>query len=189
MNIEDLLREAGRDAREQKISPEVEKHLVHAFQQKRRNRRFSLMAVAATVVLCAVGTWSLFSRVTSNPSPVAQMEMDQVDEVPTPILEAGPEEVQVQQKVVVPVLKRKSSKRSVQPVMQREIRTAFYALEAGVLSENIEGYLVRVQVPRATMMSFGLPVQYEPGESGVDADLLIGEDGAARAIRFVRVVQ
>jgi len=113
-----------------------------------------------------------------------------VDEVPTPILEAGPEEVQVQQKVVVPVLKRKSSKRSAQPVvMQREIRTAFYALEAGVLSENVEGYLVRVQVPRATMMSFGLPVQYEPGESGVDADLLIGEDGAARAIRFVRVVQ
>jgi len=36
------------------------------------------------------------------------------------------------------------------------------------------------------MASFGLPVNQERAESRVKADVLIGEDGLARAIRFVR---
>jgi hypothetical protein len=48
------------------------------------------------------------------------------------------------------------------------------------------GQLVRVQVPRAALASFGLPVNAERGNEPIKADVLLGGDGLARAIRFVR---
>jgi hypothetical protein len=48
------------------------------------------------------------------------------------------------------------------------------------------GQLVRVQVPRAALASLGLPLNAERGNEPVTADVLVGYDGLARAIRFVR---
>ena len=48
------------------------------------------------------------------------------------------------------------------------------------------GQLVRVQVPRAALASLGLPLNAERGNEPVKADVLLGGDGLARAIRFVR---
>ncbi|HYP00739.1 MAG TPA: hypothetical protein VER76_11155 [Pyrinomonadaceae bacterium] len=48
------------------------------------------------------------------------------------------------------------------------------------------GQLVRVQVPRAALASMGLPLNAERGSEPVQADVLVGNDGLARAIRFVR---
>jgi hypothetical protein len=48
------------------------------------------------------------------------------------------------------------------------------------------GQLVRVRLPRESMRSFGLPVNQDRILSTVQADVLIGEDGLARAIRFVQ---
>jgi hypothetical protein len=48
------------------------------------------------------------------------------------------------------------------------------------------GQLIRVQMPRSALVSFGLPVNVERADEPVKADLLVGEDGLARAIRFVR---
>lgn len=47
------------------------------------------------------------------------------------------------------------------------------------------GQLVRVQVPRAALASLGLPLNAERGNEPVKADVLLGGDGLARAIRFV----
>lgn len=44
----------------------------------------------------------------------------------------------------------------------------------------------RVQMPRANMAVFGLPVTGGRLDSNVTADVLMGEDGVVRAIRFVR---
>ena len=46
------------------------------------------------------------------------------------------------------------------------------------------GQVVRVQVPRTVLLSQGFPVNVERDEP-VTADLLVAEDGTARAIRFV----
>ena len=46
--------------------------------------------------------------------------------------------------------------------------------------------VVRVRVPRSTMMRFGLPVSAESAWDPVKADLVVGQDGMTRAIRFVR---
>ena len=48
------------------------------------------------------------------------------------------------------------------------------------------GQIMRVEVPRSTLASFGLPVNMNRSGQRVKADLLVGWDGSARAIRFVQ---
>jgi hypothetical protein len=68
-----------------------------------------------------------------------------------------------------------------------EIATDFMPLTYdGSLSQIDDGQLVRVELPRSALHSFGLPVSAERGGGRVKADVLLGHDGVARAIRFVR---
>jgi hypothetical protein len=48
------------------------------------------------------------------------------------------------------------------------------------------GQVVRVELPRYAMARFGLPVNMDRYEEKVKADVLVGVDGLARAIRFVQ---
>ena len=69
----------------------------------------------------------------------------------------------------------------------REIATEFMPL--GYLNAVIfqdGGQIVRVQLPRSAMASFGLPVNMERYNERVKADVLLGVDGVAQAIRFVQ---
>jgi hypothetical protein len=67
-----------------------------------------------------------------------------------------------------------------------EIATEFIPLmQGGQLGQAEGGHLVRVELPRSAMASFGLPVNYERTGGRVKADVLLGDDGIARAIRFV----
>jgi hypothetical protein len=67
----------------------------------------------------------------------------------------------------------------------QEIATEFIPL--GQYAPAEEGHLVRVELPRSALASFGLPVNAEAAAGGrVKADVLLGEDGTARAIRFIR---
>lgn len=68
-----------------------------------------------------------------------------------------------------------------------EIVTDFMPLTYGAaLNPNEGGQLVRVELPRSALASLGLPVNVERSEERVKADVLLGHDGLARAIRFVR---
>ncbi len=66
-----------------------------------------------------------------------------------------------------------------------EVATPFYAIDPASVHGIRDGYLMRVRVPRSMMVSFGLPVHEEAVDSRVEADLIVGDDGTARAIRFV----
>jgi hypothetical protein len=69
---------------------------------------------------------------------------------------------------------------------EAEVVTDFIPLMQGArLAQGDGGRLVRVELPRSALASFGLPVNAEAG-GRVKADVLLGEDGLARAIRFVR---
>jgi hypothetical protein len=48
------------------------------------------------------------------------------------------------------------------------------------------GSVVRVRLPRAALQSFGFPVNELRAEEPINADVLLGEDGLARAVRFVK---
>ncbi len=68
-----------------------------------------------------------------------------------------------------------------------EVATEFIPLvQAGPYTQAEEGHLVRVELPRSALASFGLPVNAEAPAGRVKADVLLGQDGVARAIRFVR---
>ncbi len=68
-----------------------------------------------------------------------------------------------------------------------EIATEFMPL--GYLNAaNLQdgGQMVRVALPRSAMASFGLPVNMDRYNETVKADVLLGVDGVAHAIRFVQ---
>jgi hypothetical protein len=46
--------------------------------------------------------------------------------------------------------------------------------------------VLRVELPRSSLASFGLPVNLERAGERIKADVVVGNDGMARAIRFVR---
>jgi hypothetical protein len=68
-----------------------------------------------------------------------------------------------------------------------EYATDFFPLSYGGDQKPMErGEVIRVQMPRSALIAFGLPVNVERADVPVKADLLVGEDGLTRAIRFVR---
>ena len=68
-----------------------------------------------------------------------------------------------------------------------EITTEFLPLSySSSLSQFDEGQVVRIELPRSALQSLGLPVNAERASERVKADVLLGHDGIARAIRFVR---
>jgi hypothetical protein len=70
---------------------------------------------------------------------------------------------------------------------QNEIATPYISLMQGYMLPMSEGgQVVRVELPRSALASFGLPVNAERINERVKADVVVGNDGIARAIRFVR---
>jgi hypothetical protein len=68
-----------------------------------------------------------------------------------------------------------------------DVVTDFIPLTYGDSLKPIEkGELIRVRMPRTALLKFGLPMNVESAGIPVKADLLVGEDGMAHAIRFVR---
>ncbi|MBA3768126.1 MAG: hypothetical protein H0W99_14330, partial [Acidobacteria bacterium] len=87
-----------------------------------------------------------------------------------------------------------NSTRSPQPVNTTasnstagDIATDFIPLTYGASQGTMDGgHVVRVELPRTALAQFGLPVNAERSSEPVTADVLLGDDGLARAIRFVR---
>jgi hypothetical protein len=68
-----------------------------------------------------------------------------------------------------------------------EIATSFIPLtQDAALAAAEGGQVVRVELPRTALERFGLPMNVERAGERVKADLFLGHDGVARAIRFVR---
>ena len=83
-------------------------------------------------------------------------------------------------------VKRKPDSTLEEEIGPREIDTSFLpVMAASPLEPTESGHLIRVNLPRSTMGRFGFPISAERIEEPVKADVLIGEDGVARAIRFV----
>jgi hypothetical protein len=83
-----------------------------------------------------------------------------------------------------------SAAAGVQPTEEQtepEVTTQFIALSY-VAPANLQdgGQIVRVELPRSAMASFGVPVNMDRFGERVKADVLVSADGFARAIRFVQ---
>jgi len=72
------------------------------------------------------------------------------------------------------------------PIQPEEV-TWFIPLTAGIDLKTFEAaQIVRVKLPASALWDLGLPAGPEIRAGSIEADLLLGYDGEARAIRFVR---
>jgi len=68
-----------------------------------------------------------------------------------------------------------------------EVATDFFPLMEGDDLDGLEsGQVVRVKLPGSALIAVGLPIDAEMASAPVKADVVLGPDGLARAIRFVR---
>jgi hypothetical protein len=65
-----------------------------------------------------------------------------------------------------------------------ETKTDFIALSYAANTDS--GQIVRVKVPGSMMVSLGLKTNVEKESEMVSAEVIVGDDGLARAIRFIR---
>ncbi|MGA9769850.1 MAG: hypothetical protein WBV94_12470 [Blastocatellia bacterium] len=155
-----------------------------------RLRRLAMCAAAAALVVFAL------SAIRFNQSGVVD-RVEQAQGLNLKYQFAEPNPV-----VIEPVLAVKGQPRSMQKNPRRnvihqqdrpsravdsEIATDFIPLVQGDSLNLMEsGQLVRVELPRSALVSFGLPMNMEHADQRVKADVVVGNDGLARAIRFVR---
>jgi hypothetical protein len=85
---------------------------------------------------------------------------------------------------VVPVVKPTAWKASHRHRPPREVVTEFFPLMDD-LPPFERGELLRVRLPASAMRSVGLPVSEDHLDDLIQADVLVGQEGLARAIRFV----
>jgi hypothetical protein len=71
------------------------------------------------------------------------------------------------------------------PAAEEGADASFYPLpEAEALPAVETAMVVRVQLPVSSLQLMGVPVSEERGDASVQAELLLGQDGLARAVRL-----
>ena len=161
--MNELLKALADADREREAPASVEARLREAFRRKHSRPKwpYFAMGLAAAVVLFVV----------LRPRPQVPVQAPQIAVV-TPAVTVAPR---------APVA-RKVLHRKPQP---REVVTEFYPLiEDAPPFEG--GELLRVSLPASALRGVGLPVSEDRLTETVQADVLVGQEGLARAIRFVR---
>ena len=76
---------------------------------------------------------------------------------------------------------------SVKSSDEAEVVTQFFPLREGEDLTTLDSLqVVRVELPGSALGEVGLPVDPETANEPIKADVVLGQDGLARAIRFVR---
>lgn len=171
-------------------SPEVRSALMAEFRRERKvvpirrpvMKWVAIAAVAAAVVIAMV---MAKGRTKESPAPPPV----QVVKAPGPVPVIAPQVQAPVQARVRPVLHPR--RRPVAPPVQvddaPEVATDFFEIPyVEPLRPEQRADVFRMQVPRASMAAFGLPVTGGRLDSRVTADVLMGEDGVVRAVRFIR---
>ena len=173
--------------------PEIESRLREAFRAhrvvRRSHSRYWLAAVAA-VLLVVISVIALRWNTDQN------YQVNAYRNEPTPIKdEPQPEDRRVDEppkkQEIAPKPRRRSTRRipnnEVANHLDREIATDFMPLgylNPATLQDG--GQIIRVELPRSALVNFGLPVNMDRYHEKVKADVLLGVDGLAHAIRFVK---
>ncbi|MCI0662639.1 MAG: hypothetical protein L0220_16350 [Acidobacteria bacterium] len=82
--------------------------------------------------------------------------------------------------------KRTQVRRSGENSAETEVVTIFFILKEGedlTAMENLS--LVRIELPGSAISEMGIPIVLDTENERVNADVVLGQDGLARAIRFV----
>ena len=163
---------------------------------RRSNTRYWLAAAIAAMLLIAISVVAY--RVNwraSDDGKVARQDQPQSNRevIPEPVKQeqvAGVQDQDTVPRTLKPKRARHTNVRrpeNVQLANHAEIATDFIPLSY-MTAVNLQdgGQIVRVELPRSALANFGLPVNMERYNEKVKADVLLGVDGLAHAIRFVQ---
>ncbi len=158
--------DGGREA-----PPAVEACLLREFRGRRASHRWRWAGIAAAAAGAVLAVSLSMSHVAK---PVVSVAVP-VTALPRPaapvVAAAGPAARKVVRKMARP--------------QAREVVTEFFPLMDPAPPFE-RGQMLRVQLPAAAMRTVGLPVRDDHLTDPIQADVLVGEEGMPRAIRFVR---
>jgi hypothetical protein len=151
--------------------PVVGKILLTAFRERREALRRRQRSWLMRAITGAIAATLLVAVVVALRKPEGLRTVP-VNAVPLPLAS----------KVMAPVYHEASPVQS--DAESDEVSTDFIPVVYD--PEPIErGRLVRVQLPRAALIAFGLPLNQDRTEDLIQAEYLVDQDGLMRAVRFV----
>jgi len=170
-------------------------HVVTPIASRRSNARYWAAAVAAMLLIAiSVVVFKSSGGVDEPLQAVKQAEPQVIPENKAPEnksseqFTAGIQEHQrPKPKRIRPADLRRPENAQLANHVNNEIATDFIPLSyMSAASLQDGGQIIRVQLPRAALANFGLPVNMDRYNERVKADVLYGVDGLAHAIRFVK---
>ena len=171
------LRALAENDRGRKAPPEVETRVLGAFHSRRRcGRRWPAIAATAAALVIALLLWP-----NRRPKP-AVSAAPPISRVPAA---ARPAPVAAVANITPTPRKLVRRGAAVPQPEPHEVVTDFFPLMNPEPAFE-RGQMLRVQLPASAMLTVGLPVREEHLGDLVQADVLVGEEGMPRAIRFVR---
>jgi len=158
------------------------------------------LLAAAALVLLAVAV-ALLSRIASpnvkkeemsnGENPASSPIPARREQTPQPIIEPDKREQKIKTYVAnkTPTKRHTRRRAATSDDMARNDETVTDYIPLTYLADATaveSGIVLRVELPPSALIAVGLPAPVERGDSRVKADLVVGDDGVARAVRFVR---
>jgi hypothetical protein len=187
------LRIAAKEGRQIAERTHLNRGVLNLFQAtlgRRRTPRWILTA-AAVLVATAIALSLWLPRQPLGVTPIEPDSSASLASSPTPEAQLS-DQPKAQGELAVVRPARQRPRRAVHRRRQidtgtDEIATDFLPLTYTADSTaQVSGHLVRVTVPRSALVGMGLPMNAERAGERVRADVFIGDDGLARAIRFIQ---
>jgi hypothetical protein len=183
--LDKLLAALREDSRGVEAPRHVEAALLGAFraQARKPSRAWMPWAIAAAAVVVVASGAALSVKWMDQPVPPSpEVRLAVAPPAPAFALAMTPKAAPPRRIKTVP---HPTVEPSAQPV--QEVATDFMPLEDSVGLPPIDsGHILRVQMPQSTMTRFGFPVNPDRMLDPVKADVVFGQDGIARAVRFVK---
>lgn len=183
------LRALAQSTATEEAPPRVEAALLRAFRQRARERPARTSA-AWWVVGAAAAALALVFAVIWRPDAARVTESSRPPQARAITIERPRVEMPASRPGGAGQSRRariRRPQRAAAVERPGEVVTDFFPLPyAETLSPLEPGYVVRVKLPRSALSSLGLSVNEERAAEPVRADVVLGQDGLARAIRFVR---
>ena len=210
--LSDEMRRVQIPSQEQKLIEALREQMLPGRRAHVITRRWFAVAAVAAVLLVAFGVVALRSRSGPAPAPIKAGNQKPIESNnPSPVVPLAPVMPSLTQENLIRadnqttrprrhiVAKRRANRArgadltaastatAITNTAAAEVTTEFMPLGDVSVANLQEGaQVVRVEMPRYAMARFGLPVNMERYDEKVKADVWVGADGLARAIRFVQ---
>lgn len=154
-----------------------------------RQRLPALATTAAIVLLLGVTVFVLLPAPAPMEQVVAQRQPDTIAPTAQPQTQVVTQAEHPSSVQAVSYQQSRTSRRRGQAAARRSTEVATDFLPLTFVDDSRaqqSGHVVRVKVPRSALIAFGVPMNMERAGELITADVVVGDDGLARAIRFVQ---